>query len=146
MKLLAHLVIFGGIAMAHNAWADTGPYYVSYPGYCNVKKVWVTPNGDVYGYEASCSSGWGAPLVGSITTDGKVGVSTIVNGAPCMAVYWPDGQLRGGCSSTGTSITVVPTSTYTVRMDANGTVRRQYQVSEHEPDLKAVASLPPTDF
>lgn len=145
MKLLTKIAFASMALFAQFAHADTGPYYVSYPGYCNVKKVYLTPGGDVYGTEIGCANGYLVPVVGSTTTDGKVAVATIVNSYPCMTVYWPDGSLVGGCSA-GSTIIYPPRSTWTVRMDADTAPRRKYNLSTDMPDISKTQHLPATEF
>jgi hypothetical protein len=143
MKLLARLVALGAVALSQSAWADTGPYYVSYPGYCNVKKIYINVFSDLYGTEVGCSSSLGTPLIGSFTVDGKVAVSTVVNGSPCIAVYGTDGSLGGGCSAGG-PISYTPRSTFTVRQDVGSSPPKpQFVVSTEMPDLEKTKDLPP---
>ncbi len=143
MKFLARLALIGAAAMSQSAWADTGPYYVSYPGYCNVKKVYVNTLGDLYGSEVGCSIGYGAPLVGVFTINGSVAVSTMVNGNPCIHVYATNGVLAGGCSAGG-PIGYASNSTYTVRQEAGDSPPKpDFNVSTEMPDLEKTRNLPP---
>ena len=52
------------------ARADSGPYFVTYPGYCNVKRLFVDFYGNLYGKEVGCSSSLGEPLAGVSNADG----------------------------------------------------------------------------
>lgn len=143
MKMLARLVALGAVALSQSAWADTGPYYVSYPGYCNVKKIYINVLGDFYGSEIGCSVGAGAPLLGIFTVTGSAVVSTVVNGNPCVTVYATTGTLAGGCSAGG-PISYASNSTYTVRQEAGGkTPRPDFTVSTEMPDLEKTKNLPP---
>lgn len=143
MKLLARLALFGAVALSQSAWADSGPYYVSYPGYCNVKRVYLDASTNVYGTEIGCSSLIGAPLVGAFGADGTVIVSVISNGVPCINTYYPNGSLLGGCSNGG-PITYLPRGSYTVSQ--SGMVdapKREFNVSTEMPDLEITKNLPP---
>ncbi len=147
MKRIVQLMaMFFVLFLGANAHADTGPFYVSYPGYCNVEKVYINTSGDVYGTEAGCSSNLGAPLIGTFTVDGRVVVSQIYNNMPCMAVYGTNGTLRGGCSN-GSSVGYNANSTYTVR-EANrqrtGTtpMEQTYVVGTEMPDTSLTKDLP----
>lgn len=143
MKLLARLALLGAVALSQSAWADTGPYYVSYPGYCNVKKIYVNVLGDLYGSEVGCSTGYGAPLIGVFTATGSVVVSTVVNGNPCINVYATNGTLAGGCSAGG-PIGYGSNSTYTVRQESGGgPAKPDFVVTTEMPDLEKTKDLPP---
>ncbi len=143
MKLLARLAMLGAVALSQSAWADTGPYYVSYPGYCNVKKIYLNAFSDIYGSEIGCSIGFGAALIGAFTADGKVVVSTVINGTPCITVYGTDGSLGGGCSAGG-PIAYVPRSTYAVRQEVGAEPSKvKFVVSTVMPDLEKTKDLPP---
>ena len=52
--------------------ADIGPYYASSDGFCNVREIYVTDTGYVYGTEVGCSDSKGTPVVGYVTTTGGV--------------------------------------------------------------------------
>lgn len=81
------------------AQADVGPIYISYPGYCNIKEIYLNPYGDVYGYEKGCSASYGAPFFGTMDgASGNIYVST-PDGGVCMHVYRADGTLKGGCTN-----------------------------------------------
>lgn len=145
MKLLSRLALLGAAALSQSAWADTGPYYVSYPGYCNVKKIYVASNTDIYGTEIGCSAIFGQSLMGGIATNGYVAVakaSTISN-VVCFESYAPNGTLQGGCSNGG-PISYAPTSVYNVRQSVNSTPPQpHYVVSTEMPDLEKTKNLPP---
>ncbi len=146
-KIVQLLTMFVVLLVGANAHADSGPYYVSYPGYCNVEKVFINTIGDVYGTEVGCTSTLGNPLVGTFTVDGRVIVSQIYGGMPCIAVYGTDGSLRGGCSSGG-SVGYNPNSRYAVRESsrqhtAGETSERSYVVSMDMPDISTTKDLPP---
>lgn len=141
MKLLTGLVLLGAVTLSQSTWADTGPYYVSYPGYCNIKKIYLNTFSDVYGTEVGCVGIIGAPLLGSFTVDGKVVISTIVNSVPCLTVYGTDGTLVGACSAGG-PISYTGKSTYTVQEVSPKPPALQYIVSAEMPDLEKSKDLP----
>jgi len=124
---------------ASGAFADAGPYYVSYPGYCNIKRVYINANGDLYGAEVGCAAIMGQPVIGSISTTGVVGVARYNGTASCLETYQPTGQLRGGCSD-GNGIVYAPNSTYTVR--SSGPREPDFVVSSEAPDLEKTKNLP----
>lgn len=143
MKLIASLALFSGALMSQSAWADAGPYFVSYPGFCNVKRVYIDASTNVYGTEIGCSSSIGAPLVGAFGADGTVIVSVVSNGAPCINTYYPNGGLLGGCSNGG-PITYLPRGSYTVRQNSVlDAPKREFNVSTEMPDLEKTKNLPP---
>ncbi len=81
------------------AQADVGPLYITYPGYCNVKQIYVNPYNDVYGREVGCTASIGSPFFGTIdSASGNVYVSTQDNGV-CLTAYRADGWIKGGCSN-----------------------------------------------
>lgn len=88
------------LCAAGAAHADLGPVYVSYPGYCNVKAIYMANNGDLYGQEVGCTNGIGAPMVGFVHTNGSFvfSVRDLTNRA-CMHTYLPTGFILGGCSN-----------------------------------------------
>lgn len=144
MKFLAHLTLLGSVAMSQLAWADAGPYYVAYPGYCNVKRVYVNAVNDVYGVEIGCSSILGQPLLGSFASNGVVFVARASgNGnVACMETYSPDGSLRGGCTGGG-PIQYAPASSFSVRQSGSPEQsQRQYVISTEMPDLEKTKDLP----
>ncbi len=146
MKWLARLALVGAAALSHAAWADSGPYYVSYPGYCNVKEVYITPSDDVYGSEIGCSSTYGQPVMGFITPAGTVNIARYNGSAACMDTYWSNGQLTGACSD-GTSISYAPNSYYSVREAlrsgaAPAAKSVDFSVSTVKPDTQATRDLP----
>ena len=129
---------------SRSALADTGPYYVSYPGYCNVKKVYINTLNDIYGTEIGCTAVLGGPLMGTFSVNGTVYVSTVVNGNPCMTVYAVNGTLGGGCSGGG-PIAYNPNSFWALRQEFRpGTGARsiEYSVGTELPDLEKVKNLP----
>lgn len=83
------------------AHADVGPIYVSYPGYCNIKELYLNSVGDVYGYERGCSATLNAPMFGTLDVySNNIYVSsTEPGGLVCLQAYRGDGQLRGGCTN-----------------------------------------------
>lgn len=145
MKLLTRLALLGAVSLSQSAWADTGPFYVSYTGYCNVEKVYLNAFTDVYGTEVGCTSSLGRPLIGSFTVDGRVMVSVVGgSGQPCINAYWTDGTLHGGCSAGG-SITYNSNSTYAVReavRTGSEVPPITYKVSTEMPDLEQTKNLP----
>lgn len=138
---------------AASAWADAGPYYVSYPGYCNVKQVYVNAYGDVYGYEIGCTATLGQPLIGSIAPSGIVAVSVQNSqGMACLHSYWPNGTLHGGCSS-GYGISYSPDSVYSVSMAAqranaspSSGPTLSWKLQTTMPDVSTTRNLPPMPF
>ncbi len=145
-KILACLALLGAAALSQTAWADTGPYYVSYPGYCNVKAVYITPTDDVYGSEIGCSSTFGQPVMGFITPSDTVNIARYNGTAACMDTYWPNGQLTGACSN-GSSVSYAPNSVYSVREAIrSGTAAAgrpaDFIVSTVKPDLERTRDLP----
>ena len=146
MKYLAKIAFVLMAFSSQFAHADTGPFYVSYPGYCNIKQVYVNTFGDVYGTEVGCSSIIGAPLVGSFTVDGRVAVSTVsTSNTPCVTVYNTNGSLVGGCSA-GSSVLYFPRGTYTVKEQARAGAQRAFNVGTEMPDTSQTQGLPPTNF
>ena len=141
MKILTSLVILGSVAMSQSAWADAGPYYVSYPGYCNVKRVYINAGNDVYGTEINCSAILGQPLLGSFASNGVVFVAEAKGNIACMETYSPNGTLRGGCSN-GAPIQYAPVSNYSVQADLIQQPQQQYVISTEMPDLEKTKDLP----
>jgi hypothetical protein len=145
-KLLAGLALMGAAALSQSAWADSGPYYVSYPGFCNVKAVYITPSNDVYGSEIGCSSLVGQPVMGFITPAGTVNIARYSSSSACMETYWSNGTLTGACSD-GSTVNYAPTSVYYVRQaqrlgDAAVARPADYSVSTEKPDTEATKNLP----
>lgn len=146
MKLIASLALIGAAALSQAAWADTGPYYVSYPGFCNVKAVYITPINDVYGSEIGCSATYGQPVMGFITPSGTVNIARYSGTSACMETYWSNGSLTGGCSD-GSSISYAPNSYYSVREalrsgTASATRPADFSVSTEKPDMSGTKDLP----
>lgn len=145
----AALAITGVIVLGFsgNAKADSGPYYVTYPGYCNVKQLYVDIYGNLYGREVGCSASYGEPMVGVSASEG-VRVSRVnwSTGHPCIETYWYDGTLSGLCSD-GYAIQYEPTYYYGVRsIQAPGTAatlpRITWKLETQQPDLAALKNLP----
>lgn len=130
-----------------DAKADSGPYFVSYPGYCNVKQLYVDYYGNLYGKEVGCSASYGEPMVGVSTADGvRVARVNWSTDYPCMETYWYDGTLSGLCSD-GNAIQYEPTYYYGVRaIPAPGTAaaptRIAWKLEMQQPDLEANKNLP----
>lgn len=81
------------------AQADVGPLYITYPGYCNVKQIYINPANDVYGREIGCTGSIGYPFFGTLDwASGNVYVSTTENGV-CLTAYRSDGFIKGGCTN-----------------------------------------------
>lgn len=96
------------LAASGSAMADAGPFYVTIPGYCNAKKVFVTPFNQVYGYEIGCSDTVTYPSYGVIDSFGNVLLASVMSGrSVCMDSYAPDGTLRSSCSN-GVTVTNLP--------------------------------------
>ena len=146
MKLHVRLMLLGAVVTSAGVWADTGPYYVSYPGYCEVKQVYINARNDVYGKEISCISEVGAPLMGSFTDNGVVVVATVSNKIPCLAAYKPNGTLAIGCSAGG-PVGYAPSATYVVRQSVSTeTTVRNFVVDTEMPDLEKTKNLPVGGF
>lgn len=146
MRLLTRLALLGAAALSQAAWADTGPYYVSYPGFCNVKAVYITPINDVYGSEIGCPSTLGEPVMGFITPSGTVNIARYSGTSACMENYWANGQLTGACSD-GSSISYAPNSYFSVRQEirsgtAAATRSVDFSVSTEKPDIQSTKDLP----
>lgn len=95
-KIAAFAVALCAGAAAH---ADIGPIYISYPGYCNVKQIYINQASDVYGREIGCSGSIGSPFFGTLDmTSGNIYVST-VDGGVCLTAYRADGYIKGGCTN-----------------------------------------------
>lgn len=130
-----------------DAKADSGPYFVSYPGYCNVKQLYVDYYGNLYGREVGCTSSYGEPMAGVSAYDGvRVARVNWSTGNPCIETYWYDGTLSGVCSD-GFAIQYEPTYYYGVRSaPASGTVaaplRIKWKLETQMPDLAATKDLP----
>lgn len=144
-KFFIALSLAAGFSIAH---ADTGPYYISYPGYCNVKQIYVNVYGDIYGNEVGCSvvavPANERPLMGTFLPGGAVAETHIHANTPCMSVYAINGLVSGGCSN-GYIIGYAPRSNYTVRLEA-GTPNREFNITEEMPDTTATRDLPATPF
>ena len=79
--------------------ADLGPIWVIYPGFCTIKKIYVTPDNDIYGQESGCTTSIGRPLAGTfVPSTGTVYVAEATGSTPFFSVYRPDGFLRGASS------------------------------------------------
>ena len=141
MIKLARLALLGAAVLSQSAWADNGPYYVSYPGYCNVKRVYMNASGDIYGSEVGCTASLGRPLIGVVDTRGNV-VVTSASGSSgaCFDSYGPYGVLEGGCSYGG-SIVYEQQSRYSVR-SAGKAPRVGYIFSTEQPNLELTKHLP----
>jgi hypothetical protein len=148
MKLLTRLALFCAALLSQSAWADLGPYYVSYPGFCNVKKVYISNIGGVYGTEVSCASIMGAPLAGLTAPDGTVSVAMSLSGVPCIAAYRMDLSLTVACTNaTGGPLGYANTTKFTVQQNtsspADSQRTLQYNVSTEMPNLELTRDLPP---
>ncbi len=143
MNPFTRMALLGALAfLSQSARADLGPYYVTYPGYCNVVKIYVNPVADIYGTEIGCPALLGNPFVGTILGDGRVMVSTTRANAVCINVYWPNGSLVGGCS-TGGPIAYPPTSTFNVYQSVpQDPPAAKYRVSTEVPDMDKTKDLP----
>lgn len=141
MIKLARLALLGAALLSQSAWADNGPYYVSYPGYCNVKRVYMNASGDIYGSEVGCTASLGRPLIGVIDARGNV-VVTSASGSSgaCFDSYGPNGVLEGGCSYGG-AIAYDQQSRYAVR-SVEKAPRVGYIFSTEQPNLELTKQLP----
>ncbi|OYU42809.1 MAG: hypothetical protein CFE44_21885 [Burkholderiales bacterium PBB4] len=141
MMKLARLALLSAAVLSQSAWADNGPYYVSYPGFCNVKKVYMNAYGDIYGSEVGCTASLGRPLIGVIDTRGNVVVtSPNSTGGACFDSYGALGVLEGGCSYGG-SIVYDQQSRYSVR-SADKATKARYVFSTDPPNLELTRHLP----
>jgi hypothetical protein len=136
------------LGFSTGARADTGPYFVSYPGYCNVKQLYMDNQGTLYGREIGCEVSIGEPMVGVFSSDGvHVARASRSSGLPCIETYWFDGTLSGACSD-GNYIYYEPTLTYGAIQRKQGTsvapARIAWKLEKQMPDLNALRSLPPT--
>lgn len=148
VKFLIRMALLGALATSNLAWADAGPYYVSYPAYCNVLKVYINAKAYVYGTEVGCSSILGKALVGAILADGRAVVSQVASGttSPCIDVYGTDGTVTGGCSA-GSPVSYSPDTSYTVRQSLTPQTSSEhapnaFTVSTEMPDLERTKDLP----
>lgn len=97
LKKIAALAV--ALCAAGAAHADLGPVYVSYPGYCNVKAIYMNNNGDLYGQEVGCSAFLGAPMVGFVHTNGSyVFAARDITSRACLHTYASSGFIVAGCS------------------------------------------------
>lgn len=147
MHFITRLIFLGAIALSQSAWADTGPFFVSSTGYCNVKQVYLDSSGGVYGTEIGCSGLLGTPIVGTFGSDGVVYAATYATDSsgpyPCFRSYAPNGNLVVGCSSGG-SIGYTPNARYTVKeAAARSPAIYKFAVSTTMPDLEKIKLLPP---
>jgi hypothetical protein len=95
-KIATLAVAFCAVGAAH---ADIGPIYISYPGYCNVKQIYINQYSDVYGREIGCSALVGSPFFGTLDgASGNIYVSTMEGGV-CLTAYRSDGLIKGGCTN-----------------------------------------------
>lgn len=88
------------LAACGAAQADVGPVYVSYPGFCNVKRIYMNTAGDIYGQEIGCSAILGAPMVGFISPNGSF-IFSVRDGSgnACMHNYLATGLISAACSN-----------------------------------------------
>jgi hypothetical protein len=134
MKRLIAAVIAGASVVAS---ADIGPLWIVHPGFCNIKKIFITPTFDIYGQEVGCSTSLGKPLVGSFTAITNIaGVSEVSNnGLPTLNAYYPDGVMKSGASN-GTSILYGSPIPYFVTVSQPSGTLRKYP-SQELPDYSA---------
>lgn len=143
MKSLAHYaLLLGAVTLSQSAWADTGPFYVSYPGYCEVKRIYINTRNDLYGTEVSCPSILGKPLVGTLMGSGGAMVATVESGIPCIAAYSPAGAVLVGCSAGG-PVGYAASSNFVVRQSIDQKQsEHQFVVSTEMPNVEATKNLP----
>lgn len=149
MKLLAKLVLLGLVAMSQSAWAaDAGPFYVKLTGFCDVKKVYLKSNGDVYGTEVGCSKYLGQTYLGFLLNNGVGFLSSpgvVVGGNGICQETFSNGVQSMSCSD-GRTIDYYNNSRYTIQQlskpstAGGGTV--SYDISTEMPDLDAIKDLP----
>lgn len=147
MKNPIFFTLFCFAALFQSAKADTGPYFVTYKNYCDVKKVYVTASNEVYGTEIGCQRNIGQALVGSIAPDRRVSVATgEADGVACLHTFLPTGTVEVACSSGGPIAHSNPTD-FSVLQSTMGqserSVKGVYGVSTDIPeDLERNQSLP----
>jgi hypothetical protein len=138
-----------GAAYPGAARADSGPYFITYPGYCNVKQLYIDNQGTVYGKEVGCEVTLGEPMVGVFSSDGvHVARTSRSNGLPCVETYWYDGSLSGVCSD-GSYVYYEPTLYYGPQAQRlPGTAAQPPRIAWKQvpqmPDLNTLRNLPPT--
>lgn len=91
------------------AQADQGPVYVSYPGYCNIKQIYMDNSGGLYGREVGCTGILGQPMMGFVQPNGSfVFAGSDGGGNACLHTYNANGNLYVSCSSGFTTNYHVP--------------------------------------
>lgn len=141
MNKLTRLALLSTVVLSQSAWADIGPFYVSYPGYCNVKRVYMNTYGDIYGSEVGCAASLGNPLIGVVDAKGNVVVTSASSSSgACFDSYGPYGILEGGCSYGG-AIVYDQRSSYAVRSTEKAP-RVRYIFSTEQPNLELTKHLP----
>ena len=89
-----------------SAFADIGPFYASSDGFCNVREIYVTDTGYVYGTEVGCADSKGTPVVGYVTTTGGVFLAySSPGGSQCIGNFRGDNSVTNVC---GTGAGVAP--------------------------------------
>lgn len=148
MKLLVRLAFFASLTLSQLAWADAGPYYVSFPGFCNQLTIYVNAKSDVYGTETGCSANLGTVVTGSINADGSVTAAQALPTKLCLMTFSTTGINRLGCTIGG-AIGYAADSPYTVRMQAGAKpgatpapTSFNFVVSTEKPDAEAAKSMP----
>ena len=80
--------------------ADIGPFYASSDGFCNVREIYVTDSGYVYGTEVGCSDSKGTPVVGYVTTTGGVFLAySSPGGSQCIGNFRGDNSVTNVCGN-----------------------------------------------
>ncbi len=144
MKMFVKLASLGLIAISQNAWADSGPYYVRFAGFCDVKKVYVTASNDIYGTEVGCSASIGQPQLGYLGPKGDAIVtSPASSGRVCMEFFYTNGTTSMTCSN-GTKMEYFKDSPYTVKPSSVSEAPKSYTytISDEMPDLEKSKDLP----
>ena len=101
--------------VACSAMADTGPIYVTTPGYCNAKKLYINSLNQFYGYEVGCAALSGQPIFGVVDSFNNVLLSNVMTGGYiCMDKYRPDGLIQSSCSNGQTVINMQTLQAYAV--------------------------------
>lgn len=94
--------------------ADIGPFYVSSDGYCNIREIYVTDTGYVYGTEIGCTESKGTNVVGYITTTGGVFLAySAPSGSQCIGNFRGDNSVTNVCGN-GSGVAPGRASTWTL--------------------------------
>lgn len=122
MKKLVLAALLGLTALS--AIADSGPYYLSSTGYCNIRKFYLTSTGVIYGKEVGCTStqNWtftgyyGGGSTFSVTRMDPSNSSQSPSGSLNLMVYDLGSYTMYSYASDGTSSSLANTVSYTFSM------------------------------